>query len=301
MPVASDSIKLEDENKRLDGPFLNPSDFETIDYAFYDFVNDEMQIRAHTNKGWKKVSVIWSSPERVHFSKKDKDMFDLDGTLIYPLVSIQRTSMSKDLAKKGKYFGAPTQFTDPLRGGRIVVSKKIVEDKTNNFAVAQNIRRYSESNRTPGRQPYYPLIGKKNKKVVIETLSVPQPVYINIGYQVTLQANYQQHMNQMLQPFVTLGGHINSFLIERDGHTYETFLQSDLSQNNNISSFDQEERVFQTTVNFEVLGYVIGEGLNQQRPRITKTENVVEVKIPRERVIVGDEQDFDPKSGFYRE
>ena len=163
MPVDSDSKKLEDENKRLDGPFLNPSDFETIDYAFYDFVNDEMQIRAHTNKGWKKVSVIWSSPERVHFSKKDKDMFDLDGTLIYPLVSIQRTSMSKDLAKKGKYFGAPTQFTDPLRGGRIVVSKKIVEDKTNNFAVAQNIRRYSESNRTPGRQPYYPLIGKKNK------------------------------------------------------------------------------------------------------------------------------------------
>jgi len=301
MPVDSDSKKLEDENKRLDGPFLNPSDFETIDYAFYDFVNDEMQIRAHTNKGWKKVSVIWSSPERVHFSKKDKDMFDLDGTLIYPLVSIQRTSMSKDLAKKGKYFGAPTQFTDPLRGGRVVVSKKIVEDKTNNFAVAQNIRRYSESNRTPGRQPYYPLIGKKNKKVVIETLSVPQPVYINIGYQVTLQANYQQHMNQMLQPFVTLGGHINSFLIERDGHTYETFLQSDLSQNNNISSFDQEERVFQTTVNFEVLGYVIGEGKNQQRPRITKTENVVEVKIPRERVIVGDEQDFDPKSGFYRE
>ena len=301
MPLDDDSKKLEKQNNLLDGSFLNPSDFETIDYAFYDFINDKMQIRAHTNKGWKRVSVIWSSPERVYFSKKTKDMFDVDGTLIYPIVSIQRVSMTKDLAKKGKYFGAPTQFTDPMRGGRIVVSKKIVQDKTNNFAVAHNMRKFNKTNRTPGRQPYYPLTEKKNKKVVIETLSVPQPVYVNIGYQVTLQSNYQQHMNQMLQPFVTLGGHINSFLIERDGHTYETFLQSDLTQNNNVDSFDQEERVFQTNINFEVLGYVIGEGKNQDRPRITKVENVVDVKIPRERVITGDEQDFDPKSGFYRD
>jgi hypothetical protein len=301
MPADQDSKTIEEQNKRLDDSLLSPSDFETIDYAFYDFVNEEMQIRAHTNKGWKKVHVIWSSPERVYFSKKNKDLFDLDGSLIYPIVSIQRTSISKDLAKKGKYFGAPTQFTDPLRGGRIVVSKKIVRDKTNNFAVAHNIKKFGKTNRTPNRQPYYPLTEKRNKKVVIEALSVPQPVYVSIGYQVTLQSNYQQHMNQMLQPFVTLGGHINSFLIGRDGHSYETFLQSDLSQDNNVSSFDQEERVFKTTINFDVLGYIVGDGENRQRPRVTKVENVVDVKIPRERVIVGDEQDFDPKSGFYRD
>ena len=301
MAVDQDSKAIEEENKVLDESFLKPSDFETIDYAFYDFINNKMQIKASTNKGWKRVNIVWSSPERVFSSKRDKDLFDLDGALIYPMISIQRGSISKDLAKKGKYFGAPTQFTDPMRGGRIVVSKRIVQDKTNNFAVAHNIRKFGKTNRTPGRQPYYPLTEKKNKKVVIETLSVPQPVYVTIVYQVTLQSNYQQHMNQMLQPFVTLGGHINSFLIEKDGHTYETFLQSDLSQNNNIESYDQEERVFKTTVSFEVLGYVLGEGANQDRPRIIKTENIVDVKIPRERVIIGDEQDFDPKSGFYRD
>lgn len=302
MPTDSDSKELEKENKILDKAFLSPSNFETIDFAFYDFVNEKMQIRTETNKGWKKVNLIWASPERSFFSKENKDRFTLDGTLIYPLISIQRTAMTRDLAKKGKYFGAPTQFTDPHRGGRIVVAKRIVSDKTNNFAVVQNKKSFLNTvNRTPGRQAYYPLTEKRNKKVVIETLSVPQPVYVSIAYQVTLQSNYQQHMNQMLQPFVTLGGHINSFLIERDGHTYETFLQSDLTQNNNITSFDQEERIFQTVVNFEVLGYVIGEGKNQERPKIIKTENAVEVKIPRERVIMGDEQDFDPNSGFYRE
>ena len=81
-----------------------------------------MQIRANTNKGWKKVTVIWSTPERAYFSKKSKDLFDLDGTLVYPIVSVQRVSISKDLKRKGKYFGAPPDMTDPLRGGWIVVS-----------------------------------------------------------------------------------------------------------------------------------------------------------------------------------
>tara|TARA_R110000824_G_scaffold67377_7_gene174550 strand:+ start:16228 stop:17133 length:906 start_codon:yes stop_codon:yes gene_type:complete len=301
MPADYDSKVLEDGNKRLDESLLSPSNLETIDYAFYDFINEKMHIRTHTNKGWKKATIIWSSPERVYYSKKNKDMFDLDGTLIYPIISIQRTSMSKDLARKGKFYGAPPNFTDPHRGGRIIVSKRIVKDKTNNFAAAHNIRKSSNTNRTPNRQAYYPLTEKRNKKIVIESLSVPQPVYLSIGYQVTLRSNYQQHMNQMVQPFVTLGGHINSFLIERDGHMYETFLKSDLAQDNNISSFDQEERVFQTTIDFEVLGYVIGEGENQERATISRTENAVDVKIPRERVILGDEQDFDPNSGFYRD
>ena len=40
MPADSDSKELEKENKILDKAFLNPSNFETIDFAFYDFVNE---------------------------------------------------------------------------------------------------------------------------------------------------------------------------------------------------------------------------------------------------------------------
>ena len=52
---------------------------------------------------------------------------------------------------------------------------------------------------------------------------------------------------------------------------------------------------------FTVLGYLMGEGNNQIRPKIIKRENAVKVKIPRERVILGDIQEFDPDSGFYRD
>jgi len=301
MPADPDVKRIEDNNKILDESLINPSDFETIDYALYDFINDKMEIRAETNKGWNRVPIIWASPERAFFVKEKKELYDLDGTLIYPIISIERTSISKDLGKKGKFFGSPPFITDPHRGGRIIVSRRVVKDKTNNFAIADNRKQFGDVKRTPGRQSYYPLVEKKNNKIVIETLSVPQPVYVSINYVVTLKSNYQQHMNQMLQPFATLGGHINSFLIERAGHTYETFLKSDLAQDNNLASYDQEERIFQTKVSLEVLGYLIGEGKNQVRPKIIRRENAVEVKIPRERVIFGDEQQFKPKSGFYRD
>jgi len=298
-----------DANNILHEQIIQPSNFETVDYAFYDFVDKKMDIRAVTNKGWKKVPIVWSSAERAFFSKEKKELSDLDGTLILPLIGVERTALSKDLNRKGSHFGGTFNFQNAYHGSRITVARRIVSDKTNNFAVADNRKQFGtggQVNRTPNRQSYFPRrdqFGKiiPNEKVVYETISIPVPVYVMMTYNVTFRSEYQQQMNQMIQPFATLGGHINSFNIYRDGHKYEAFLKSDLAQANNIASFDQEERVYQTVLTFEVLGYVIGEGKNGERPKIIKRQNAVEVKIPRERVILGDIQEFDPSSGFYRE
>ena len=141
---------------------------------------------------------------------------------------------------------------------------------------------------------------KKNRKIVTETLYIPQPVYMDIKYDIVLNSNYQQQMNQMLQPFTSLGGHINSFIIERSGHEYEVFMKT-ITQETNLAQYNEEERNYKTKISFDVLGYLIGEGKNQIRPKIVKRENAVDVKIPRERVITGDAQEFDPKSDFYRD
>jgi hypothetical protein len=291
---------IENANDVLKDISIEPSDLETIDFAFYDFINEKMDIRTKTNKGWKKVPIIWSSPERAFFTKEKKELYDLDGTLIYPIISIERAAINKDLTKKGKYYGAAPFMIGPNRGGRIMVGRRIVQDKTNNFSVADNRKKFGSVNRSPGRQSYYPKVGKKNKKIVTETLYIPQPVYVDIKYDIVLNSNYQQQMNQMLQPFTTLGGHINSFIIERAGHSYEVFMKT-IAQETNLAQYKDEERNYKTKISFDVLGYVIGEGENQKRPKIIKRENAVEVKIPRERVIMGDTQQFDPNSDFYRD
>jgi hypothetical protein len=301
MPVDYSYTGIKNANSIVDETTIEPSNLETIDYAFYNFINEKMEIRAKTNKGWKKVPVLWASPERSFFAKEKKELYDLDGTLIYPLISVEKTSISKDLNKKGIYYGASPFMDDPNHSGRIVLGRKIVQDKTTNFSVADNRKKFNNVYRTPNRQSYYPKTKKENKKIVVETLYMPQPVYLNISYTVTLKTNYQQHINQMLQPFATLGGHINSFLIKHDGHSYETFMKSELGQDNNLTSYSEEERIYQTQIKFDVLGYVIGEGDNQTKSKIVKRENAVEVKIPRERVIISTRQEFDPKSDFYRD
>ena len=278
---------------------IQPSTLETIDFALFDFINDKMNNRSTTNEGWKKVPVIWVSSERAFLSKNNKDLRDNDGTLKLPLITIERTSVAKDLNFKGAYYGNPVNFTDPTRGGRISISKRIVKDKTNNFAVADNIKNLDGVRRTPNGQAHFPI--KDNKKIVYETLNMPMPVFLTINYVVTVRSQYIQQMNELTTPFATLGGHINSFLIKKDEHRYETFVQSDFALGNNISNLGVDERIYDTKFNFKVLGYIIGEAPNGDRPKIIKTENAVEVKIPRERVILGEIPERNDNKGFYKE
>jgi hypothetical protein len=278
---------------------IEPSTLETIDFALFDFINDKMNNSATTNEGWKKVPVIWVTSERSFLSKNNKDLRDEDGTLKLPLITIERTSVAKDMNFKGAYYGNPVNFSDPTRGGRISISRRIVKDKTNNFSVADNIKNLNGIRRTPNGQGYFPK--KDNEKIVYETLNMPMPVYLTINYIVTVRTQYIQQMNQLTTPFATLGGHINSFLIKKDSHRYETFVQSDFTLGNNTSNIGVDERIYDTKFNFKVLGYIIGEGPNGDRPKIIKRENAVEVKIPRERVILGDVPERDDNKGFYRE
>ena len=278
---------------------IEPSTLETIDFALFDFINDKMSNRSTKNEGWTKVPVVWVTSERAFLSKNNKDLRDKDGTLRLPLITIERTSVAKDLNFKGSYYGSPVNFTDPTRGGRISISKRIVKDKTNNFAVADNIKNLDGVRRTPKGQAHFPI--KKNEKIVYETLNMPMPVYLTINYTVTVRSQYIQQMNELTTPFATLGGHINSFLIKKDDHRYETFVQSNFALNNSVSNLGLEERIYDTKFDFKVLGYIIGEGPNGERPKIIKTENAVEVKIPRERVIFGEIPERKDNKGFYRD
>jgi len=298
MPSNDQYKGAEGAEKNVSVEEIEPSTLENIDFAFFDFVNDKMNNKATTNEGWKKVPVIWTSAERSFLSKNNKDLRDDDGTLILPLITIERTSMNKSKTRKGKYYGLSGILPEDSRFGRITLARKIVKDKTNNFAVADNRKQFAgRVNKVRNRQAYFPK--KQNDKVVYETLSIPMPVYVSMNYDVTLRTEYVQEMNEIMAPFITLGSSISCFVIEKNGHRYETFLQEGFNLANNVSSLGTDERMYTTKISFEVLGYLIGESPNGERPKIIRRENAVEVKIPRERVIFGDIPDYgDGKSEY---
>ena len=265
---------------------IMPSTLETIDRAFYTWLDETLNVFSTTNKGWNKVPLIWVSAERAFQIKNNKDLRDDYGVLKLPLMTIERTEIVKDPTRKGIYQAHIPPQND-FKGGAVTVSRRINQTKTGDFANADAYRKSPTFN-SQGRgfgQLNFPY---KNKKVVYETLTMPVPTYINVTYSVMLKGEYFQQINEMLTPFIVKTGQINNFFINADGHKFEGFLPQNFAQNNNVGNLGDDERVFETKMDIRVLGYLVGADKNEERPKITVRESFVEVKLPRERVIMGD-------------
>jgi hypothetical protein len=269
---------------------VSPSTIEDIDFALRNWV-DEQELFCTTNKGSRKAPVKWVIGERAFQTKEDSQMRDSSGALILPMITVERTGIVKDLTKKGTVYGnVPPALASSKLGDTLTVARQINQKKTANFANAHTKKKRGQINfRTR----------KENKKVVYQTVTVPLPVYVEVSYTVTLRTEYQQQMNELLQPFITRTRGATQIKITHEEHQYEAFIQNDFSQDNTASALEQNERNFKTTIEIKVLGMLLGDGKNDEKPKIVKRENAVEVKLPRERVILGDIPDIE--NSKYRE
>ena len=67
---------------------IAPSSIETIDRALFTWIREEMDVFCTTNKGWKKVPVLWSTAERAKQSKAARESRDLSGQLRVPSITV---------------------------------------------------------------------------------------------------------------------------------------------------------------------------------------------------------------------
>ena len=284
LPDNFDFAQLPDDRKdfSLKEVGMLSSRIEDIDYAITSWLKEDLDLSTITNEGNKRVPVIWQTPERAFQIKNNKDLRTPDemggDAIILPVVTIERTGITKDPSRKGGY--QAHIFSDKRNGrtGRITIAKRIKQDKTRNFAVVGNTR----TNTSGTRQKNFPRV---NKKVVIETLSIPIPIYVNLDYKIIVKTEYQQQMNDLTQPFMTRTGQINSFVMRRNGHLYEAFIDQGFNQSNNVANLSEDERQFTSEINIKVLGYLVGEGNSDDRPIVTREESVVEITFPRETVV----------------
>jgi len=116
------------------------STIEDIDYAIVSWLKDDLNLSARSNQGWKTVPVLWQAPERSYQVKHKAELRDANNGIILPIVSIERTNITKDPARKGSYQANKYSVNKNGRAGRFVIAKRIVPDKTRNFAVVGNTR-----------------------------------------------------------------------------------------------------------------------------------------------------------------
>ena len=284
---------------------IRPSTLETIDLAFFTWLSDQ-KIHATTNKGWKQTPVVWLGAERNFHIKNDKDLRDSKGVLKLPIISVDRVSATKDPVDKGGYYAAvPETQRDGYRRVRrstVAVSQRIQQRKTGDYANSDANKLFAATDDVKSQRSYQ-VRNRPNKKIVYETVSIPLPVYINVNYAVTVKTDYQQQMNEILAPFMVAPNSpaLNSFVISADDHAYEAFMQADFSQKTNAGSLGESEKSYETTITFKVQGYIIGADKNQETPKVVIEEGVAEIKISRERVIVGDVTVFSADDDDFRE
>tara|TARA_Y100000593_G_C4310726_1_gene338205 strand:+ start:1121 stop:1978 length:858 start_codon:yes stop_codon:yes gene_type:complete len=285
-------MQADNGDLKLSEILFQPSTIEGIDSAILDYIENTADIYCTTKDGFKKVPVLWISAERAYQRKHKKELMTMSGSLVLPVLTIERTNIQKDMSKKGTAWANIPPVSDE-KGGSITIARRINQSKTSNFANADSKRLFNQTN--------FRARTKASKKVVYETITIPQPVYIEVNYEITLLAEYQQQINEMITPFITRPGNVNYFPIKKDGHLYEVFVEPAYKQDNNVAALEVAERQYKTTVSYRVLAYLIGDDKNQESPKIVIRENAVEVKIPREHVITGDILEHIGKKGFYRE
>lgn len=271
-------------------PF-EPSSIESIDTAMFKYIDEELNLHANTNNGYNKAKVLWLGAERAFQIKNNKELRDSAGKLILPLIVVSRDSISKDPAFKGAFQANVFEHPD-YKGGAITVSRRIKQDKTRNFVNTKRNRGSKNGDET-GRVT--------SSNIVYQEIVMPAPVYVAVMYTITLRTEYQQQMNSLAQPFMTKTGNINSFMLKNDNYRYEAFIQPDFSESKNLDNLGEEERMFETKVQIRVQGYLVGEGDNREKPKVTIRENRTKVRISRERVIIGDKIPWKDKDSDYRD
>ena len=272
---------------------IHTSKYENIDGALIRFINETLNINVYTNKGWKKVPVVWKGSERAYQVKHDKELRDNTGALKLPLITVRRIREEKNSESTGAVYGYLPPNSD-VKGGSYTITRRVLQDKTGNFANAD------AGKLTKSRQFSF-RTRKENNKIVYQTITVPAPIYVMCHYEIKLMAEYEQQINSMKTPFITRPGRINQIYVFDEHHRYEGFIDGEFDLEGNIDSSKPQPRYFETNIGIRVLGYLIGEDQNQEKPKMVIRENAVEIKFPREHVIVGDVPEHLNTDSFYRE
>ena len=248
---------------------INISTLEAVDAAVVEWIDKELNISCETSDGFTKVPVVWTTPERAFQIKNNKDLRDINGTINPPLIAVERTSISKDSKNNATYFANLPPNLDV-----IYISKRINQEKSSEFQKAQRAKQTGRISFVSPR--------KESKKVVYEYQTIMAPIYATLTYTINIFTNYLQQMNEIVHPFITRPGSTRYILIEKNGYKFELFIEPRIESKNNVNNLEQEERKYNTTITFYVLGNINSDSLNEPDKVIKTYENAVDIKFPKE-------------------
>lgn len=217
------------------------STLEDIDIAIFTWFTKTLDINVINKNGEKqKVEVIFGTGEKfAQIKNRGKRVRDDKNALILPIISIRRTNFEQQqdswgLARFQKHIG----YT------------KILNAETSNRA-NQFKNRTINGNTVKGEVPVY------------EIIQIPFPKFVKVNYVIQIWTQYMIDMNAILEYIWTSRNEQsseNNFIqIEGNGNKYLILTDPTTEDNSNLEEFTDQERLIRSTMNFKLLGYLVGE------------------------------------------
>lgn len=216
---------------------------ETVDQAFFDYFDKRLKLFADSPSGKRKVSVMFSQGERWALIKKQA-FRDSNGTLILPLISLNRTGIDRTPGLGGMGVQVPN-----------IVISKVIHGKT------PNLQNLLENRRLSG----FPQ--EKKDKLVYEINTLPFPDFAIAQYSVTIWSQFQTQMNDIIQNIFSNYKFRNSFVMPVDydgdlpkGNSYYFVGLTDPGSQNSQSNFEEfsdTERLVRYTYTVRIPFYLL--------------------------------------------
>lgn len=223
---------------------VSPVTIETVDSAVFDYFDKKITIKVETERGRNKVPIIFASGERWKQVRDKKGLRDENGTLILPLITVRRTEIDRAPGFGGLGAEQPN-----------FVISNVLHNETSNFQNILNARRDAPN-----------FFVRPKKKVVREYLTIPYPDFSTFHYEITIWAQYEEQMNNILETIFYNYDYADSFVMpvkpetkkaKGDSYYFVGFREGNLNSQSNVEEFTNEERIIRYSYSIKVPVYLI--------------------------------------------
>lgn len=241
-----------------------------VDEAVFRLFNDDIGFvvdrKAALNKDRnpRKPFVIFAVGERFALAKKLKPPRSKQGNLILPAISIRKTGLKQDYEDMtGRGMNQTT--------GNIVIKRRLSEEDRDyqnlvNKLAMENLVKPPSSERGTGEVGPDKYIGTKQGGVlephlgdnVWEIISIPQPQFYTISYEVIFWTDKTLHMNELIEKIMSsyLPQDKSFKLVTPKGYWFMAYVK-EISQTDNFEDFAEEERTVRFAFTMDVKGFLL--------------------------------------------
>jgi hypothetical protein len=261
--------------------YIPPATIEDVDRAVFDLFEKRLRLEVNVGQQVIPVRTIFATGERVFLVKSDKPPRDKNGAFILPIVSIRRSGLeqSKPGVVSGRGMGQSTgditiktrlSNRDPMY--QALVNKARLMHQ-NNVASPENELRSSEPRGAkPGKlatrrvqassaiEPAKELLAPDLGRNIYEIITMPFPHFFTALYDVIFWTQYTQHMNSLLERFLTsYDAQGNQFRLDTDkGYWYVAYVDDNVNSSDNFEDFTENERFVKYSFSLKVPAYLHG-------------------------------------------